>query len=86
MSVNQTFIDGVGVIAGQGGNIRIELSQFLKLPVEGQEPELVVSERLIMNLDTFLKMHQTMAQVIGQMESKGIIKKANLPEMKPSSK
>jgi len=28
-----------------------------------------------MNIDTFLKIYQTMSQVIAQMEQKGIIKK-----------
>jgi len=80
MSVNQVFVDGLGLIAGQGGTIRLELSQFQHLPQEGQTPELQVFERLVMNVDTFLKMHQTMTQVIDQMEQKGIIKKAKAPE------
>ena len=76
MSVNQVFVDGLGLIAGQGGTIRIELSQFQQLPQEGQTPELQVFERLVMNVDTYLRMHQAMGQVIEQMEKKGIIKKA----------
>jgi hypothetical protein len=76
MSVNQVFVDGLGTIAGQGGTIRIELSQFQQLPQEGQTPELQVFERLVMNVDTYLRMHQAMGQVIEQMEKKGIIKKA----------
>ena len=76
MSVNQVFLDGLGLIAGQGGTIRIELSQFQQLPQEGQTPELQVFERLVMNVDTYLRMHQAMGQVIEQMEKKGIIKKA----------
>ena len=80
MTINQVFVDGLGDIAGQGGTIRIELSQFHQMPVEGQAPEFEVFERLVMNVDTFLKMHQSMAQVIAQMEQKGIIKKAKAPE------
>lgn len=76
MSVNQVFVDGLGLIAGQGGTIRIELSQFQQLPQEGQTPELQVFERLVMSVDTYLRMHQAMGQVIEQMEKKGIIKKA----------
>lgn len=75
MSINQVFVDGLGIIAGQGGTIRIELSQFQQLPQDGQASELQVFERLVMNIDTFLKMYQTMSQVIAQMEQKGIIKK-----------
>jgi len=70
----------LGGIAGQGGTIRIELSQFQQLPVEGQVPELEVFKRLVMNVDMFLKMNQRMAQVIAQMVQKGIIKKAKAPE------
>ena len=79
MTINQVFVDGLGGIAGQGGTIRIELSQFQQIPVEGKAPELEVFERLVMNVDTFLKMHQNMSQVIAQMEQKGIIKKAKTP-------
>jgi hypothetical protein len=79
MTINQVFVDGLGDIAGQGGTIRIELSQFQQMPVEGQAPEFEVFERLVMNVDTFLKMHQSMSQVIAQMEQKGIIKKAKAP-------
>jgi len=76
MTVNQVFVDGLGTIAGQGGIIRVELSQFQQLPQEGQAPELQVFERLVMNVETFLRMHQAMLQVIDQMEQKGIVKKA----------
>jgi len=80
MSVNQVFVDGLGTIAGQGGTIRIELSQFQQLPQEGQTPELQVFERLVMNVDTYLRMHQAMGQVVEQMEKKGIIKRAEQRE------
>jgi hypothetical protein len=86
MPVNQVFVDGLGVIAGQGGTIRIELSQFQRLPQEGKTSELEVFERLVMNVDTFLKMHQTMTQVIGQMETKGIVRKAIPPQKEADSK
>jgi hypothetical protein len=85
MSVNQVFVDGLGLIAGQGGTIRIELSQFQQLPQEGQIPELQVFERLVMNVDTYLRMHQAMRQVIEQMEKKGIIKRAEQRETVQSS-
>ena len=80
MSVNQIFVDGIGVIAGQSGTIRIELSQFQQLPQEGKPAELQVSERLVMSVETFLSMHQTMGQIIDQMEGKGIITKAKPPK------
>jgi len=83
MSINQVFVDGLGTIAGQGGIIRIELSQFQQMPQEAQAPELQVFERVVMNVDTFLRMHQSMLQVIEQMEQKGIVKKAT-PEVKAS--
>lgn len=51
MSVDQVFVDGLGTIAGQGGTILIELSQFQQLPQEGQAPELYVFERLVMSVD-----------------------------------
>jgi len=59
--------------------VRIELMQLQKLPAEKEAPVFQVAERLAMNLDTFLRLHQAMNNIVGQMEEKGLIKKNKDP-------
>ena len=83
MPVNQIFIDGLGAIVGQGSMVRIDLSQISQLPNNDQKGQLEVFSRLVMNLETFLSMHESMTQVVAQMKGKGIIKEN--PAKPPSS-
>ena len=69
------FIDGVGNVSVQAGLVRIELMGLDKLPPEGTPPVLEVSERLAMSLETMLRMHGALSEIVSQMESKGLIKK-----------
>ena len=76
MSTQETFVDGLGNVAVQAALARIELTQLKSLPAEGQKPAFEVTSRLVMSIETFLKMHQSFTEVINQMESKGLIRKA----------
>ena len=76
MSINETFVDGLGNVAVQAALARIELTQLKSLPAEGQQPAFEVTSRLVMSIETFLKMHQSFTEVINQMESNGLIRKA----------
>ena len=76
MSTQETFVDGLGNVAVQAALARIELTQLKSLPAEGQKPVFEVTSRLVMSIETFLKMHQSFTEVINQMESKGLIRKA----------
>jgi len=53
--------------------------QLQKLPAEKETPVFQVAERLAMNLDTFLRLHQAVNNIVGQMEEKGLIKKNEAP-------
>jgi hypothetical protein len=75
MPVNQLFVDSLGAIVGQGPMVRIDLNQITELPKDNQKAQLEVFSRLVMSVETFLNMHDSMSQVIAQMETKGIIKK-----------
>ncbi len=77
MIVNETFVDGLGTVAVQAALARIELTQFTSLPAEGAKPNSQVCERLVMSIETFLKMYQSFSEVIGQMEAKGLIRKTD---------
>jgi hypothetical protein len=75
MSVSQLFVDSLGAIVGQGPMVRIDLNQIIELPKDNQKAQVEVFSRLVMSVETFLNMHESMSQVVSQMESKGIIKK-----------
>ena len=77
MKITETFVDGLGNVAVQAALARIELTQLTALPAEGKKPDFQVSERLVMSIETFLKMHQSFSEVIQQMEAKGLIRKAD---------
>ena len=77
MIVNETFVDGLGNVAVQAALARIELTQLTTLPAEGGKPDFQVCERLVMSIETFLKMHQSFSEVISQMEAKGLIRKTD---------
>jgi hypothetical protein len=77
MPVNETFVDGLGNVAVQAALARIELTQLTSLPAEGKQPEFAVTGRLVMSIETFLKMHQSFGEVVKQLESKGLIRKTD---------
>jgi hypothetical protein len=78
--VEDRFFDGVGNIAVQGAIARIELTRVLEL-TSGNEKSSgqAVDMRLVLPLDTLLRMYQAMGQIVGQMEEKGVVKKRASP-------
>ena len=87
MSIPERFIDGIGNLAVQGAVARIELTVMEKLPLQNETPTLIVAERLVMSLDTMLRLYQGLGEVVGQMEGKGLIKKReNEPEKSAKKK
>ena len=46
-----------------------------KVPPKGTPPSFDVTERLAMSLETMLRMHGALSEIVNQMESKGLIKK-----------
>jgi hypothetical protein len=75
VSTPELFIDGIGNLAVQGAVARIELTVIEKLPLQDETPQLAVAERLVMSVDTMLRLYQGLGEVVGQMEGKGLIKK-----------
>ncbi len=87
MSTPERFIDGIGNLAVQGAVARIELTVIEKLPLQDETPQLAVAERLVMSVDTMLRLYQGLGEVVGQMEGKGLIKKReNEPEKSAKKK
>ncbi len=81
MKITETFVDGLGNVAVQAALARIELTQLSALPAEGKKPDFQVCERLVMSIETFLKMHQSFSEVVAQLEAKGLIRKADSPAL-----
>jgi hypothetical protein len=75
MRIDETFVDGIGNLAVQAALARIELTQLAKLPETGERPSYQVSQRLVMNIETLLRLHQALDEVVKQLEDKGVIKK-----------
>jgi len=75
VSTSERFIDGIGNLAVQGAVARVELTVVEKLPVQNEAPSYEVAERLVMSIDTMLRLYQGLGEVVGQMEGKGLIKK-----------
>jgi len=87
VSTPELFIDGIGNLAVQGAVARIELTVIEKLPLQDETPQLAVAERLVMSVDTMLRLYQGLSEVVGQMEGKGLIKKRdNEPEKSAKKK
>ena len=75
LSTPERFIDGIGNLAVQGAVARVELTVIEKLPAQNDAPTYEVAERLVMSIDTMLRLYQGLGEVVGQMEGKGLIKK-----------
>ena len=77
MRIDETFVDGIGNLAVQSALARIELTQLEKLPATGEKPSYQVSQRLVMGIETLLRLHQALEEVVKQLEDKGVVKKNN---------
>ena len=87
MTTPERFIDGIGNLSVQGAVARVELTVMEKLPLQDEAPTFEVAERLVMSVDTMLRLYQGLGEVVGQMEGKGLIKKReNEPEKSAKKK
>ena len=76
MSVKNTFFDSVGGIASGEGLVHIEMTQRADFNEKKDTPNYVVSERITVSINTFLRMYQSMGRVVEQLEEKKVIKKS----------
>ena len=90
MALKETFVDGIGNVAVQGTFARLELTQLERLPAAGETPVFQVGERLVMGIDTLLRLHQALQKIVEQLEQRGVVKKNDKaaqpgePESNPS--
>jgi len=77
MKIEEKFIDGVGNISVQSAIARIELTRLDKLPLADETPVLELDSRLVMSVDTLLRLYQGLGEVVNQLEARGLVSKKN---------
>ena len=75
MAIKNTFYDSVGGIASGEGLVHIEMTQRENFSDDQKDTKYVVSERVTVTINTFLRMYQSMGRVVSQLEEKGVVKK-----------
>ena len=78
--VEDRFFDGVGNVAVQGAVARVELMRLVDVTTGDAKPTQQVDMRLVMPIEGLLRMYQTLGQIVGQMEDKGVVRKRASPE------
>ena len=73
--MHRIHADGLGGIAVSGGVAVIDFTQFATLPDGKANPKMETAQRLSMNLDTMLRLHQALTGAVSQLEDKGVIQK-----------
>ncbi len=80
MKIEEKFIDGVGNISVQSAIARIELTRLDQLPLADEAPILELDSRLVMSVDTLLRLYQGLGEVVNQLEARGLVSKKNPTE------
>ena len=73
--VEDWFFDGVGNVAVQGAVARVELMRVVDVTTGDAKPTQQVDMRLVMPIEGLLRMYQTLGQIVGQMEEKGVVRR-----------
>ena len=73
--VEDRFFDGVGNVAVQGAVARVELMRLVDVTTGDAKPTQQVDMRLVMPIEGLLRMYQTLGQIVGQMEEKGVVRR-----------
>ena len=73
--VEDRFFDGVGNVAVQGAVARVELMRVVDVTTSDAKPTQQVDMRLVMPIEGLLRMYQTLGQIVGQMEEKGVVRR-----------
>ena len=69
------FTDGIGNINIQSAIARIELLQLTKIPADQEASNYQVNRRLVMSLESMLRLYQGLDEVVKQLEQKELIRK-----------
>lgn len=78
--MSDIFVDGVKNIAVQGPIARIELGNFAGTSGSDEDKILQVQNRLVMPVETMIRLQQSLTQVMSQLEEKGLIRRRDESE------
>ena len=73
--MSDIFVDGIKNVAVQGPIARIELANFAGTSGSDEDKILQTKNRLVMPVETMIRLQQSLTQVMGQLEEKGLIKR-----------
>jgi len=74
MKTEEFFIDGVGKLSYNGGIFRLEFTTLEAIPEPGLPARYVTSHRVVMSLDTLLKVQGSLQRAAQELKDKGISK------------
>ena len=73
--MSDIFVDGIKNVAVQGPIARIELANFAGTSGSDEDKILQTKNRLVMPVETMIRLQQSLTQVMSQLEEKGLIKR-----------
>ena len=78
--MSDIFVDGIKNVAVQGPIARIELANFAGTSGSDEDKILQTKNRLVMPVETMIRLQQSLTQVMAQLEEKGLIKRREAEE------
>ena len=78
--MSDIFVDGIKNVAVQGPIARIELANFAGTSGSDEDKLLQTNNRLVMPVETMIRLQQSLTQVMAQLEEKGLIKRKDAEE------
>lgn len=78
--MSDIFVDGIKNVAVQGPIARIELANFAGTSGSDEDKILQTNNRLVMPVETMIRLQQSLTQVMAQLEEKGLIKRREAEE------
>jgi hypothetical protein len=78
--MSDIFVDGIKNVAVQGPIARIELANFAGTSGSDEDKLLQTKNRLVMPVETMIRLQQSLTQVMAQLEEKGLIKRREAEE------
>ena len=78
--MSDIFVDGIKNVAVQGPIARVELANFAGTSGSDEDKILQTKNRLVMPVETMIRLQQSLTQVMAQLEEKGLIKRREAEE------
>ena len=78
--MSDIFVDGIKNVAVQGPIARVELANFAGTSGSDEDKILQTNNRLVMPVETMIRLQQSLTQVMAQLEEKGLIKRREAEE------